>query len=99
MSNPNDPVNAVSIPYDKVPLLRKCVNTIKGYGHFTEGQDGWAALEELDQFVLSLEDQNDYPYGVCPHCRGKGIQRERRPNGNDTCSQGHVYPSRSSVPV
>ena len=36
-------------------------------------------------------------YGYCPHCRSEGISRERRPNGNDTCKKGHVYPSSARV--
>lgn len=37
------------------------------------------------------------PYGYCPTCGGLGLSRERRPNGNDRCENGHEYPSRSSV--
>lgn len=40
---------------------------------------------------------NPYPYGKCPKCGGKGVTRERRLNGNTTCENGHVYPSRLSV--
>jgi hypothetical protein len=32
-------------------------------------------------------------YGYCPECGAKGVQRERRPNGNDKCANGHTYPS------
>lgn len=44
--------------------------------------------------VLTVANLDDY--GQCPHCRGKVVQRERRLNGNDTCENGHVYPSRAS---
>lgn len=37
------------------------------------------------------------PYGYCPHCHGVATKRERRPNGNDTCENGHVYPSRLTL--
>lgn len=37
------------------------------------------------------------PYGYCPHCGAPGKTREKRINGNDTCDNGHVYPSRSAV--
>lgn len=37
-------------------------------------------------------------YGTCPQCGAEGICRERRPNGNDKCANGHVYPSRDSLP-
>lgn len=36
-------------------------------------------------------------YGYCPQCGLPGISRERRINGNDTCAQGHVYPSASAI--
>lgn len=32
-------------------------------------------------------------YGICPVCGAQGKTRERRPGGNDTCENGHVYPS------
>ncbi len=38
------------------------------------------------------------PYGSCPHCWAPGGKRERRPNGNDTCINGHVYPSAKALP-
>lgn len=33
------------------------------------------------------------PYGYCPSCGAIGVERERRPSGNDRCFNGHVYPS------
>ncbi len=36
-------------------------------------------------------------YGYCPVCKARGKSRERRPNGNDTCENGHIYPSKSSL--
>jgi hypothetical protein len=35
-------------------------------------------------------------YGYCPRCGALGITRERRPNGNDRCSNGHEYPTRDA---
>lgn len=32
-------------------------------------------------------------YGFCPECGAPGISRERRPEGNDRCANGHVYKS------
>lgn len=37
-------------------------------------------------------------YGYCPECNAKGVMRERRPNGNDKCANGHTYPSSKSTP-
>lgn len=39
---------------------------------------------------------NGSPYGSCPLCGAPGVMRERRPNGNDTCVNGHTYPSRDA---
>ncbi len=36
-------------------------------------------------------------YGYCPICGAKGRTRERRPNGNDKCENGHTYPSRGAL--
>ena len=43
-----------------------------------------------------IDEQVDYTYGFCPRCGVPGINRERRPNGNDSCFNGHVYPSREA---
>lgn len=36
-------------------------------------------------------------YGFCPQCGAKGVNRERRPNCNDRCVNGHEYPSADAV--
>jgi hypothetical protein len=36
-------------------------------------------------------------YGYCPECGAKGVMRERRPNGDDKCANGHTYPSSTST--
>lgn len=36
-------------------------------------------------------------YGFCPVCNHPGQYRERRPNGNDCCQNGHIYPSKSAI--
>jgi hypothetical protein len=36
-------------------------------------------------------------YGRCPHCGAMVMERERRPDGNDTCQEGHVFPSASTL--
>lgn len=36
------------------------------------------------------------PYGYCPACLAPGVFRERRMNGDDTCANGHTYPSRDA---
>jgi hypothetical protein len=37
------------------------------------------------------------PYGYCPTCGEPGSARERRPNGNDHCDNGHEYPSAEAI--
>ena len=37
------------------------------------------------------------PYGFCPRCGATGRSRERRPNGNDRCALGHIYPSATAI--
>ena len=37
------------------------------------------------------------PYGNCPVCGSPGISRERRPDGNDKCANGHLYKSSASI--
>ena len=41
----------------------------------------------------------DNPYGYCPICGSPGKSRERRPNGNDKCHNGHTYPSHNATNV
>ena len=36
-------------------------------------------------------------YGYCPVCGGAGVMRERRPNGDDKCTNGHKYPSSKAL--
>lgn len=36
-------------------------------------------------------------YGFCPICGAQGKLRERRINGDDTCVNGHKYPSAKSL--
>ena len=38
-----------------------------------------------------------HPYGFCPVCGEPGNERERRPDGNDTCVNEHTYPSRNAL--
>ncbi len=40
------------------------------------------------------DDQYSFLYGYCPKCGAQGVSRERRPDGNDHCANGHIYPSR-----
>jgi len=44
--------------------------------------------------IAELESQEPVAvYGYCPECGAKGVMRERRPDGNDKCANGHTYQS------
>ncbi len=53
------------------------------------------------RFELWLEPKAppEAPYGYCPWCGAMGETRERRPNGDDHCVNGHSYPSRDALPT
>jgi hypothetical protein len=36
-------------------------------------------------------------YGKCPICGADVVSRERRPNGNSECVNGHTFPSRQTI--
>lgn len=44
-----------------------------------------------------LQSSDDGGIGFCPKCGAPGVMRERQPNGNDTCKNGHTYPSSQAV--
>lgn len=53
-----------------------------------------------DTHAAARLDKSDgmlFSYGNCPTCGAPGISRERSPNGNDTCTNGHIYPSATAV--
>jgi len=55
--------------------------------------------EEMSEFFAVQPEQEPVAvYGYCPECGAKGVMRERRPNGNDKCANGHTYPSSTSTP-
>jgi hypothetical protein len=54
-------------------------------------------IEELQAALSVIQPQLDAIYGYCPKCGAKGVTRERRPNGYDTCANGHTYPSASAT--
>jgi ssDNA-binding Zn-finger/Zn-ribbon topoisomerase 1 len=51
------------------------------------------AITALKERLAQPEQEPVAVYGYCPECGAKGVQRERRPNGNDKCAKGHTYPS------
>jgi hypothetical protein len=50
-------------------------------------------MREVQRLGQEIEQEPVAVYGYCPECGAKGVQRERRPNGNDKCANGHTYPS------
>lgn len=55
--------------------------------------------EKAEPARYSASESDRSAYGYCPVCGGECEDRERRLNGNDTCVNGHVYPSRTAVHV
>lgn len=55
-----------------------------------------AIIEDM-KVIDNVFGKGELPYGSCPVCHGAGLSRERRPNGNDKCVNGHVYPSREAM--
>jgi DNA-directed RNA polymerase subunit RPC12/RpoP len=55
-----------------------------------QGKCNWCGERES----LAQTQEPVAVYGYCPECGAKGVMRERRPNGNDKCANGHTYPSR-----
>ncbi len=59
-------------------------------------------LEEIHQLQAEvyseLSERNmSAPYGYCPKCGAKGVQTERRPDGNTTCANGCVYRAKEAI--
>ena len=50
-------------------------------------------MRETQRLGQEIEQEPVAVYGYCPQCGAKGVMRERRPNGNDKCANGHTYPS------
>ena len=61
---------------------------------------GLQAIDFVADFKQALAQTQELVavYGYCPECGAKGVMRERRPNGNDKCANGHTYPSSASTP-
>ena len=87
----------------------------KSYGKLVTGYDeNWAVRldrlkKELEDEADGVDDlaiidakeakEPARPYGFCPVCYYPGISRERRPNGDDYCTNGHGYPSKDALTV
>ena len=56
------------------------------------------AMREVQRLGQEIEQEPVAVYGYCPECGATGVMRERRPNGNDKCANGHTYPSSTSTP-
>ncbi len=58
----------------------------------------FAAIIAIKEALAQPQQEPAAVYGYCPECGAKGVQRERRPNGNDKCINGHTYPSSKATP-
>jgi hypothetical protein len=77
----------MTLPFRPRPLtFTWTCGVVPGHSHATEA-DAWKCIAA----------HTKPPIGLCPACGAPGRLRERRPNGNDTCAAGHVYPSRDAI--
>ena len=67
----------------------------RGHCDHAMADEAISALEALTQRPAA-QTEREAPYGYCPECGAPGVTRERRPDGDDKCSNGHRYPSRSA---
>jgi hypothetical protein len=56
-------------------------------------------MEMTEELIGMREGMLQAVYGKCPVCGVAGKTRERRLNGNDTCINGHTYPSAEAIRV
>lgn len=78
---------------------------LEGQWHWLDGLDNvqTALQEALAEQETVLPGGGHVPavpvavYGYCPECGGAGVMRERRPNGDDKCTNGHKYPSSKAL--
>lgn len=54
-------------------------------------------LTRQDVLGIGREESESAPYGFCPKCGARGVARERRYGGNDTCENGCVYSSDDAI--
>lgn len=88
-----------------VPLLNTCIHELDNYlvmQHQDERANELALdliniRDKVSNLVKDRSKTNEVGYGRCPACGGKGVKRERRPNGNDTCENGHIYPTDTRI--
>lgn len=80
------------------PFYTVCRNMLDAFEYNGDRLVGkvYEAKEEMARVVQEYELAKN-PYGRCPHCGSEVIRRERRPNGDDHCKNGHIYPSKASI--
>ena len=71
----------------------------KSYRFRAPRGEGHSLDEVVDRLIAEADEHKRIAaqYGFCPHCGAPCKLRERRPDGNDTCTNGHVYPSAAAV--
>lgn len=84
---------------------------VQGCADIVKGFEGRAINEEIRRYAETIwkkllgwrpvqakpVPEKNAPYGYCPKCGAPGMDRERRPNGNDTCYAGHQYPNKDAI--
>lgn len=47
--------------------------------------------------IVQIKPDFTTPFGYCPHCQAEVVKREKNPNGNDQCNNGHIYPMKNTL--
>jgi hypothetical protein len=86
-----------------IEVLKQMQKALREYHYYTIDaglpnqsmlNKGYAAYQAGLKAIAELESQEPVAvYGYCPECGAKGVMRERRPDGNDKCANGHTYQS------
>ncbi len=77
---------------------RFCTGSVGLEGPWLAWIDGFPKIKDrhpMAQYEFRTKPEENEkrappPYGFCPICGADGIDRERRPNGNDRCSAGQM---------
>ncbi len=80
-------------------VLRLALEALENWLEFDPENFGEVDKKAITAIKAALEakDEPVAVYGYCPVCGAKGTSRERHPDGNTTCVNGHKYKSRDTL--
>ena len=84
--------------------LSEAIEKLLNQPNIILGADLGKEVSDISEFIAPVFQggkrimlEKKAPYGYCPVCVAPGVERQRRPNGNDTCENGHTYKSSQAV--